>query len=92
MAITLSEIRPDWRVACGYQEIFVPLTALSSPRYGPMDGQPVVYLYIAALEVKALNRRESGDDGDQLSLLIQARMSSSRRFVSWPSRRTAGSW
>jgi hypothetical protein len=34
----------------GYQAIFVPLAALSSPGYGPLDGQPAVYLYIAALE------------------------------------------
>jgi hypothetical protein len=31
-----------------YQAIFVPSTALASPGY---DGQPAVYLYIAALEV-----------------------------------------
>ena len=45
-----------------------------------------------AARPNARSCRESGDDGDQLSLIIQARMSSSRRFVSWPSRRTAGSW
>jgi hypothetical protein len=37
------------------------LAALSSPGYGPMDGQPAVYLYIAALKVNVLNcRDESG--------------------------------
>jgi hypothetical protein len=35
----------------------VPSTALASPGY---DGQPVVYLYIAALEVNALNFRGQG--------------------------------
>jgi len=34
----------------GYQAIFVPLAALSSPGYSPVGGQPAVYLYIAALE------------------------------------------
>ena len=43
--------------ARGYQAIFVPSTALASPGY---DGQPVVYLYIAALEVNALNCRGQG--------------------------------
>ena len=43
--------------ACGYQAIFVPLAALSSLGYGPMDGQATVYLYIAALEVNVLNCR-----------------------------------
>ena len=33
------------------------LAALSSPGYGSMDGQPAVYLYIAALEVNVLNCR-----------------------------------
>jgi hypothetical protein len=37
-----------------YQAIFVPSTALASPGY---DGQPAVYLYIAALEVNVLNCR-----------------------------------
>ncbi len=32
--------------ARGYQVIFVPSTALASPRY---DGQPAVYLYIVGL-------------------------------------------
>jgi len=41
--------------ACGYQAIFVPSTALASPGY---DGQPAVYLYIAALEVNVLNCRQ----------------------------------
>jgi hypothetical protein len=34
----------------GYQAIFVPLAALSSPGYSPVGGQPAVYLYVAALE------------------------------------------
>jgi len=44
--------------ACGYQAIFVPSTALASPGY---DGQPAVYLYIAALEVNVLNCRRERD-------------------------------
>jgi hypothetical protein len=40
--------------ARGYQAIFVPSAALGSPGY---DGQPAVYLYIAALEVNVLNCR-----------------------------------
>jgi hypothetical protein len=40
-----------------YQAIFVPSTALASPGY---DGQPAVYLYIAALEVNVLNCRCGG--------------------------------
>jgi hypothetical protein len=40
-----------------YQAIFVPSTALASPGY---DGQPAVYLYIAALEVNVLNCRIPG--------------------------------
>ena len=39
----------------GYQAIFVPSAALDSPGY---DGQPAVYLHIAALEVNVLNCRE----------------------------------
>jgi hypothetical protein len=41
----------------GYQAIFVPLAAVRSPGYSPLDGQPTVYLYIAALEVIVLNCR-----------------------------------
>ena len=33
----------------GYQAIFVPLAAVRSLGYSPPDGQPAVYLYIAAL-------------------------------------------
>jgi hypothetical protein len=33
------------------------LAALSSPGYGPIDGRPAVYLYIAAVEVDVLNCR-----------------------------------
>ena len=40
--------------ARGYQAIFVPSTTLASPGH---DGQPTVYLYIAALEVNILNCR-----------------------------------
>jgi hypothetical protein len=50
--------------ARGYQAIFVPSTALASPGY---DGQPAVYLYIAALEVNVLNCR----DERWLSCLLQ---------------------
>jgi len=42
---------PNGGSARCYQMIFVPSTALASPGY---DGQPVVYLYIAALEVNVL--------------------------------------
>jgi len=38
----------------GYQAIFVPLAALSSPGYSPVGGQPAVYLYIAALEANCM--------------------------------------
>jgi hypothetical protein len=41
--------------ARGYQANFVSSTALASPGY---DGQPAVYLYIAALEVNVLNCRQ----------------------------------
>jgi hypothetical protein len=41
--------------ARGYQAIFVASAALGSPGY---DGQPAVYLYIAALEVNVLNCRD----------------------------------
>ena len=40
--------------ARGYETIFVSPAVLVSPDY---DGQPTVYLYIAALEVNVLNRR-----------------------------------
>ena len=40
-----------------YQAIFVPSTALASPGY---DGQPAVYLYIAAFEVNVLKCRKPG--------------------------------
>jgi hypothetical protein len=39
----------------GYQAIFVPLAAVRSPGYSPLDGQPAVYLSVAALEVIVLN-------------------------------------
>jgi hypothetical protein len=45
--------------ARGYQAIFVSLAALSSPSYSPIDGQPAVYVYIAAIEVNVLNCRDS---------------------------------
>ena len=44
--------------ARGYQAILVPLAAVSTPGYGPTDGQPAEYLYIAALEVNVLNCRD----------------------------------
>ena len=44
-----------------------PLSAV--PATGPMDGQPAVYLYIAALEVKVLKKphrvRHRGGDADR---------------------------
>jgi hypothetical protein len=40
--------------------VFVPLVAFSSPGYVPMDGQPAVYLCIAALRVNVLNCRVDG--------------------------------
>ena len=50
-ATAIISSRPERRVgARGYQAIFVPLAALSSPATGPMDGQPDVPLYIAAPE------------------------------------------
>ena len=33
------------------------MAALSSPGYGPIDGQPTAYSYIAVLEVNILNCR-----------------------------------
>jgi hypothetical protein len=46
---------PNGGSARGYQAIFVPSTAFGSPGY---DGQPAVYLYIAALKVNVLNCRD----------------------------------
>jgi hypothetical protein len=43
--------------ARGYQAIFVASATLGSPGF---DGQPAVYLYIAALEVNVLNCRGQG--------------------------------
>ena len=51
---------PNGGTARGYEGNVVPLTALASHGYGPMDGQPAVYLYIAALEVNVLNCRVEG--------------------------------
>jgi hypothetical protein len=48
---------PNGGTARCYQVIFVPSTALASPGY---NGQPAVYLYIAALEVNVLNCRDEG--------------------------------
>jgi hypothetical protein len=45
--------------ARGYEAIFVPSNALGSPGH---DGQPAVYLYSAALEVNALDRRWERDE------------------------------
>jgi hypothetical protein len=50
--------------ARGYQAIFVASAALGSPGY---DGQPAVYLYIAALEVNVLNCREPDEVRIQLA-------------------------
>src|SRR5439155_3719170 len=47
--------------ARGYQALFVPLAALSSPGYSPMDGQPAVCLCIAAFGVNVrFCRRQRG--------------------------------
>jgi hypothetical protein len=46
---------PNGGSARGYQAIFVASATLGSPGY---DGQPAVYLYIAALEVNVLNCRD----------------------------------
>jgi len=46
--------------ARGYQAIFVASATLGSPGF---DGQPAVYLYIAALEVNVLNCRRQGLPG-----------------------------
>ena len=54
---------PNGGSARGYQAIFVPSAALSSPGYDPLDGQPAVYLYITALEV---NVRYCRDEVDHL--------------------------
>jgi hypothetical protein len=43
--------------ARSYQGTFVTLAALDNPGYGPIDGQPAVYSYIATFEVNALNCR-----------------------------------
>jgi hypothetical protein len=51
---------PNGGSARGYQAIFVPSAALGSPGY---DGQPAVYLYIAALEVNVLNCRVASVSG-----------------------------
>jgi hypothetical protein len=45
------------RVGRGYQAIFVPWSLSAVPATGPMDGQPIAYLYTAALEVNVLNCR-----------------------------------
>src|SRR5271169_1148058 len=51
---------PNGGSARGYQAMVVLSTALTSPSY---DGQPAVYLYIAALEVNVLNCRVEGCPG-----------------------------
>jgi hypothetical protein len=43
--------------ARGYQAMFMPLAALSSPGSEPMDGQPAVYL---SLSHKAVSGRSRG--------------------------------
>jgi hypothetical protein len=64
-------------LARGYQAIFVPLAAFSSFCYDSMDGQPAVYLYIAALEVNVLNCRMSSAF-DQSLLACQLRHAGAR--------------
>jgi hypothetical protein len=48
------------RIGARLSGVFVPLVAISSPDYGSINGQPAVYLYIAALEVNVLNCRRPG--------------------------------
>jgi hypothetical protein len=48
---------PNGGSARCYLAVFVPSTALASPGY---DGQPAVYLHIAALEVNVLKCRGQG--------------------------------
>jgi hypothetical protein len=55
-----SRAAPNGGSARGYQETFVPPAALTSPGYGPIGGQPAVYLYIAALEVNVLKLPRTG--------------------------------
>jgi len=57
--VAVALLRQNGGSACGYQAIFVPLAALTSPGYSPMGGQPAVYLYIAALQADARYCREA---------------------------------
>jgi hypothetical protein len=50
----------DRRSVCGYRAIFVSSAVLSSLGYDAIDGQPAVYLHIAALDVNVLNCRRQG--------------------------------
>src|SRR2546423_5981360 len=61
----------------GYQAIFVPLAALSSPGYSPVGGQPAVYLYIAALEANCPL---------MAPLYVKARLRSAFTLVEWRGR------
>ena len=87
----------NWAVGTWLSRDLGVVDCSTSPVFGPARCRLAcmfmqLCLCIAVSGVNVRFCRESGDDGDQLSLIIQARMSSSRRFVSWPSRRTAGSW
>jgi hypothetical protein len=55
-----SERRLGARLSGDLRATSVPPAALTSPGYGPIGGQPAVYLYIAALEVNVLNCRGQG--------------------------------
>lgn len=68
----------------GYQAIFVPLAALSSPGYSPVGGQPAVYLYIAALEANCplLPLREQGS---RALAVVLARSQDRVRSLPWQS-------
>jgi hypothetical protein len=66
MSIEAALATPNGGSARGYQAILVPLAAVSTPGYGPTDGQPAEYLYIAALEVNVLNCRDEVRRGVRL--------------------------
>ena len=58
--LTSRDGRHNGGTARGYQAILVPLATPSSPGYAQLDGQPAVYLYIAAVEMNVLICRWAG--------------------------------
>jgi hypothetical protein len=46
-SLPFQDTPPNGGSARGYQAIFVPLAALSSPATGLMDGQPAVYFSLS---------------------------------------------